>query len=475
MSAGAGAECQLGERRGRVVAEPVTIGIDIGTTSVKAVAADAAGAVVARVRIPHVLRARHAGELAHDARAAWRDGPLAALAEILGDRAMAGRDVLAVQVAAMVPSLCAVDDDGVPLGDGLLYGDARGEGGEPGSNPSESGELVRFLGWLHHTHPDAAGYWPAQAVANAALTKDGFLGGAIDTVTAMTTVPLFDFTGWDATVAAEQGVADIGRLPRIVTGAEAVGRVPDAGGARLGGGTIDAFAEQLVAGADHTGDVLVILGATLIVWAVVDQWRQQDGLWTVPHTVPGKTLTGGASNAGGLFVGWVRAMCGLAPDWSPRESDDSVQPDRVPIWVPHLRGARVPFHDPSRRASLHDLDIGMGRAHVLRGAHEASGFVVADLLERAGVDARRLVVSGGGTRDRGWVQALADASGLEAHVVDSPEGGALGAAHLARAVAGLHEPPPSAWVRTGDVLAPDPVWVEPTAGRFRAWQALDVT
>jgi len=455
--------------------EPVTIGIDIGTTSVKAVAADGAGRVVARARIPHALRARHAGELAHDARQAWHDGPLAALAGLMRDDSMRGREVLSVQVASMVPSLCAVDGAGVPLGDGLLYGDARGEGGDPGSNPSESGELARFLSWLRVAYPDAAGYWPAQAVANAALTGAGLGGGAIDSVTAMTTVPLYDFTGWDAEVAAEHGLDDVGRLPRIVAGAGAVGTVPAAGDAPLGGGTIDAFAEQIVAGADAEGDVLVILGATLIVWGVIGEWRDVEGLWTVPHSVPGKVLIGGASNAGGLFVGWVRALCGLSHDWSPEEPDWPDGPGRVPIWVPHLRGTRVPTHDPLRRASLHHLDIGMGPQQVLRGAHEASGFVIADLLERGGVESRRLVVSGGGTRDHGWVQALADVTGIDAHVVAAPEGGALGAAYLARAVAGLQQPPSGEWVRTDRVVTPNQAWADATRQRFESWQDLDVT
>ena len=40
-------------------------------------------------------------------------------------------------------------------------------------------------------------------------------------------------------------------------------------------------------------------------------------------------------------------------------------PGRVPVWQPYLRGERVPFHDRGRRASLHDLDIGMGTDEVL--------------------------------------------------------------------------------------------------------------
>ena len=63
----------------RVSAEQVTIGIDIGTTAVKAVAADEDGRVVARTRIPHQLRIPAPDRLEHDADEAWRQGPLAAV------------------------------------------------------------------------------------------------------------------------------------------------------------------------------------------------------------------------------------------------------------------------------------------------------------------------------------------------------------------------------------------------------------
>ncbi len=444
------------------MATEVTIGIDIGTTSVKAVAADGAGRVVATSRVPHGLRASRAGELAHDAAEAWHHGVRAALAAVLAE---ADLDVVAVEVAAMVPSLCAVDGDGVPISDGLLYGDSRGRpaGGDvTEADPSQSGELVRFLGWLVEHHPDAAGYWPAQAVANAALSGTG----AIDTTVAMTTLPLFDFRSWDAEVAQGAGLDDVGRLPRIVVGAEAAGTVAAAGGAPLGGGTIDALGEQLVAGADEVGDVLVILGSTLIVWAVIPEWREADGLWTVPHTAPGKSLIGGPSNAGGLFLNWADRL--LAPNATP------VDPARVPVWQPYLRGERVPFHDPDRRASLHDLDIGMGAAAARRAAHEASGFAVRHLLDLGSVDARRIVATGGGVRDAAWVQSVADATGLPVDVVAVPEGGALGAAWLARGIAGLEAPGATgaAWARTGRRVEPDPGAAPHVAARYGRYREL---
>ena len=441
----------------------VTIGIDIGTTSVKAVAVDAAGHVVARARVPHELFSSNAGELAHDAAAAWFEGVRAALAEV----ALPGLEIAAVNVAAMVPSLCAVDDTGRPVSPGLLYGDARGaDPSAEAADPSTSGELVRFLGWLVEHHPDAAGYWPAQAVANAALTGIG----AIDTVTAMTTLPLFDFTSWDAEVAAGVGLTDTARLPRIVSGSEAVGTVIIPGpaqGALVGGGTIDAFGEQLVAGADDTGDVLVIVGATLISWAVVDEWLEFEGLWTVPHTAPGKTLVGGASNAGGLFINWVRRL--LA-----EPSEVSLDPERVPVWLPHLRGERVPLHDPTRRASLHGLDIGMGPAEAMRAAYEASGFSIRHQLDIAGLTPSRLVLSGGGTQDPRWVAAVVDATGIPADLVAVPEGGALGAAYLARVTAGLEASASDAgrWAATRGRIEPDPAWQAACDGRYAVYRSL---
>jgi xylulokinase len=369
-------------------------------------------------------------------------------------------------VAAMVPSLCAVDHEGVPVSDGLLYGDARGAGGDPAADPASSGELVRFLEWLAREYPDAGGYWPAQAVANRALCGTA----AIETTVAMTALPLFDFQGWDAAVAAKAGVDDVARLPRIVVGTEPVGRVDRAGGAPLGGGTIDALAEQFVAGADNDGDVLVILGSTLIVWAVIPEWREAAGVWTVPHTAPGKSLIGGPSNAGGLFVGWVNRML------APGRADAPVDPRRVPVWQPYLRGERVPLHDPDRRASLHDVDIGLDRSALRRAAYEASAFAARHMLDLGGVagTTRRIVATGGGVRDAAWVQALADGTGLPVDPVAVPEGAALGAAYLARVTAGLEESSADAgrWARHGRRVEPDPRWVAATGERYARYREL---
>lgn len=435
----------------------VTVGVDVGTAAVKAVAVDADGGVLAVARVPHGGRPDRPDRLEHDAARAWRGGVRAAVAQVA-----AGLEVAAIQVAAMVPSVCAVDDGGEPVTAGVLYGDARA-GPPTGRSPLESGEATRLLAWCATAAPGAHGYWPAQAVANHALCGRA----AIDPVTALTWTPLVAGRDWDADALAALGVR-VDQVPPVLGEADAVGLADVAPGALVGAGTVDALAEQLVAGADEPGDVLVILGSTLVAWVVSPTWQEAPGLWTMPHTVEGRSLVGGPSNAGGLFIGWVGRMVrggGQAPD-----------PARVPVWLPYPRGERVPLHDPGLRASLHDLDVSHGPAAARRAAYEASAFVVRRHVELAGVPPRRVIATGGGTRDPAWVQALADGTGLPVDVVAVPEGAALGAAWLARVVAGL-EPTgtgSSRWACVGRRVEPDPAWVGPTAERYARFTALSM-
>jgi len=428
----------------------VTVGIDIGTTSVKAVAADGDGNVVARARVRHAVHSPEPDRFEHDIDQAWRRGVRRAYRQVSRDL-----DVRGVNVAAMVPSLGAVDAKGRGLTPGLLYGDVRGRT-QAHASPAESGELLQFLRWCAGQAPDAAGFWPAQGVANHALSGQG----AIDSVTAMTAMPLFTGVEWDAAIAEDAGIT-VDRLPRIVSGSDAVGRVGGSDGPLLGGGTIDAFGEQLVAGADHDGDVLVILGTTLITWVVTSDWIEAPGLWTIPHTTPGKVLVGGPSNAGGLFLNWATSLLG--------RDRAVVDPHRVPVWLPYVRGERTPLHDPDRRAQLFDLDLTHGPAAVRRAAYESAGFVVRHHLDLSGVAANRIVATGGGTHSAEWVQCLADATALPVDVVAVPEGGALGAAFLARLAAGLEasSATSSRWAHTDRRVEPDPAWVGPMAARYQ--------
>lgn len=446
----------------------LTAGVDIGTTSVKAVVVDGDGSVLARARVTHPVLAPAEGDFTHDPDQAWRAGVLDALGQVLAP----GHEIAAVAMSAMVPSLGAFAADGAALGPGLLYGDRRGR--RPDHQPSfpgDEGEAQGFLAWQAAHHPEANAYWPAQAAANHALCGSG----AIDLATAMTTFPLFDLERWDESLVAAAGTSTA-TLARVLSGIEPAGRVA-AGrpgeGALVSGGTVDALAEQLVSGARSVGDVLVLCGTTLITWAVTDPGLGAPGLWAMPHHIGGLGLLGGPSNAGGMFIDMVSRWVG-----SSVAGLDDAGPADLPIWLPYVRGERTPLHRPELRASLHDVSRRHGPAHLVAAAYEASAFVVRhhlDLACDAGFLPRRIVASGGGTRSEPWMQALADVTGLPVDVAALPEGAALGAAFLARCTAGLESSPSDAtrWAQTDRTVRPRASWiVDAVDGRYQRFRRL---
>jgi xylulokinase len=433
------------------VGSGITVGIDIGTTSVKALAVDADGTIVARARVPHEIHAPNVDVFEHDAKQAWVDGPRKALDEL----AVAEFD--GIEVATMVPSFTAVDAAGIPLTPGLLYGDHRGRAGRNEADLLNSKEFRSMLEWTVRQAPDAHAYWTAPAVAQAAL------GGspAIDYGTAFALAPLWDGT-WQADQLAEIG-ARPEQMPLLAADTDVAGHIR---GAPHGAGMADAWAESMVAGINSPGDVLVICGTTLIVWCVLDAPSLAEGMWSIPHPLGELAILGGASNAGGMFVNWVRRAVA-----APTVTTD---PTAVPIFVPYLKGERTPAHDIALRASIHGLDISHDGGSIMRAGYEASAFVARRMMDLSGGKQQRIVASGGGTHDPQWMQALADCTGMPVELVGTPEGAALGAAWRARIVAGLDENRDVVrWVSRSDRrFDPDPAWVGPCEERYRRWLEL---
>ncbi len=456
--------------------EHVTVGIDIGTTSVKAVAADAGGKVLARARTPHRVVSTDPGQFEHDPQGAWIDGVLSAWDQMLVGTA--DRSIAAVTVSAMVPSMCGVDSAGTPVTPGLLYGDARGRtlpdrigaaggsdagghGGlrsDPGTDASEGsteGEAAGFARWLAGLKRVEA-LWPAQALANRALCG----AAAIDSSTAMAMSPMSDGQGWAPELLGGLGMTSE-QFPAITSGAAAIG---ERDGALVSAGTIDVLGEQLVAPCGDAGDVLVMCGTTLLPWVLTDEWVEIDGLWTFPSARAGLMAVGGASNAGGLFIDRVRALVG-----DPASEELLVlDGDDLPVWLPYPRGERTPLHDPDRRAELLDLHVGHTPAHVMMAAYEAAGFVVRHHIDLAGLDAGRVVAVGGGTQSPAWMQALADTTGLAVDVSAEPYSAAHGAAYHSRVTAGLEADTSQArrWGRVSHRVEPRAAHAAAAEGRY---------
>ncbi len=436
--------------------DDVTVGIDIGTTSVKAVAADGDGAVLFRARIPHRVVSPDPGRFEHDPQAAWIDGVLGAWDEVRVG--IAGRPIAAVTVSAMVPSMCGVDSAGMPVTPGLLYGDARGRG-VGSAIEATSGEAAGFARWLAGRDGVEA-LWPAQAAANRALCDVV----AIDSSTAMAMTPMSDGQRWAPELLDEIGMAPE-QFPAISPGAAAIG---ERDGTLVSAGTIDVLSEQLVAPCGDAGDVLVMCGTTLLPWVLTSEWIEIDGLWTIPSARPGLMAVGGASNAGGLFIDKVRALVGdpASEDLLALDGGD------LPVWLPYPRGERTPLHDTDRRAELLDLHVGHTPAHVLMAAYEAAGFVVRHHIDLSALAADRIVAVGGGTQSLAWMQALADTTGLAVDVSAEPYGAAHGAAYHSRVTAGLEADTSEArrWGRVSHRVEPRAAHSAAAEGRYRRFR-----
>jgi len=456
-------------------ARAVTVGVDVGTTSVKALAVDDEGTVVARSRVAHSVVAPEPDILRHDAKRAWRSGPRRAFDQVTAQLSDGPHRLAGVAVASMVPSLTAVNRQGVPQLPGLLYGDREGRVAKatddavllPGTMPDAEG----FLAWAADAVPGAKGYWPCQAVATYALSGVP----AIDTGVTASLGALHTHGHWNAALLSSLGVRE-DQMPAVVPMGQAAGTLPESD-AVITGGTIDALCDQIVAGAYHPGDVLVIFGATLIVWAVCDEWLVAPGLISYPHTTRDRFLIGGPSNAGALFVDWARRLLRGTPQPGPdreRLGPRLGSPDRVPVWLPYVRGERTPFEDHSLRSNLYGLDIGSGPEALERAAYEASGFVVRRMLDRSGVKATRIVASGGGSRVTAWMAAVADATGLPVDAVAVPEGAALGAAYFARMAAGLETSldDSARWSAVGRRIEPDTAWARAASVRYKKFSEL---
>ena len=351
---------------------PITVGIDIGTTSVKALAVSEDGEVLARARVPHRIIHTSAEHMEHSAQAAWRRGPIRALSLVrdalaASQAAASGSTdpayIAGICVAGMVPSLTGVDRGGIPRTPGLLYGDARGR--PPGDTPASSDGHAGPM-------PDAEGFlrWTAAADAGGLRLLAGPGGGQ----------PRPHRPGQHR---HRRGL-DPGRAPpRGPVERRALGLPRRASGPDAPGGVDRPAGRNPAAPGDRRG--LHREGPTIPRpwWPVAPSTRSAIRSW------PERTRWATSSSCSGRpwwcgwspMPGWKSPACGRCPTpcqsgcwWeapaTPAPSSSigpahccaalpararlttvgSGDPRRVPVWLPYVRGERVPFHDTTLRA-----------------------------------------------------------------------------------------------------------------------------
>jgi sugar (pentulose or hexulose) kinase len=266
---------------------------------------------------------------------------------------------------------------------------------------------------------------------------------------------------WDTEWLASIGIND-SLFPPVLPGGASLGRVaaglPDAlaglSNVPVGIGGHDhicaAFASSVLAGGVQPDLVFDSIGTAESLVGALPEHRLGEKEWRTGfsyglHVAPGFLYwTGGLSTSGGALE-WLRAVLG-APPLSYAELDQllaaaPVGPGEV-MFFPYLAGRGSPHTDPLARGAFIGLGARHSRADLYRAVLEGAAYEV-EFMRRAAEQAsgetiRRLVATGGGTRNRPWMQIRADVTGCQVQVLSEPEAAALGAALLAGVGCGVY-------------------------------------
>jgi xylulokinase len=461
---------------------PALVGLDVGTTGVKAIALSPDGHVLATATRVYELSTPRAGWAEQNPEDWWRAAE-AALAEV-----SAGRDVAGIGFSGQMHGLVALDEAGTVIRPAILWNDQR--------TATECAEIEERVGlerlialtgnraltgftapkllWLRRHEPDAYA-----RIVRVMLPKDYVrlrLTGewAIDAADASGTL-LLDVARreWSGDVL---DALELPRewLPPILESPDRAGvtRASDTVslGTPVAAGAGDQAAAAVGVGATRPGTLSVVLGTSGVVLAPLPSYAHdaKARVHAFCHAVPGTWQAMGVMLSAAGSLRWLRDV--VAPDvpfdrlvveadaWGP--GADGL------VFLPYLGGERTPHADPDARGAFVGLELRHDRGALVRSVLEGVAFGLRDsldLLRELGVETRVARASGGGARSRAWLGIVASVLGLPLELTDSEEGSALGAALLGGVAGGVFADVGEAverCVRVTDAIEPDPALLD---------------
>lgn len=436
------------------------LGIDLGTSSVKAVVVDADGTVHGEASERYDVRTPQRGH-AESVPADWWAAVRTAVQGAVGSR---GDVIGGIGVVGQMHGVVLTTATGAAVRPAILWADARAADelrrihalgddalGRLG-NPVVAGMAGPSLLWLRDHEP---GHY---ATARWALQPKDWLrmqltGEAAAEPTDASATLLYDLPADDWAVAlVEQLGLRPEQLAPLVGSAQAAGELTtaaaDALGLRAGvpvaAGAADTAAAALGSGLLDPGPLQLTVGTGGQVLAPLDRAAADPTRRT--HTyraaAPERWYGMGATLNAGLALEWVGRVLGV--DWDTWYGEAfAVPPGADGVrFLPYLAGERTPHLDPDARGAWIGLGSGHRRGHLLRAALEGVAFALRDCLaalEAAGRGGDREVrLAGGGTRRTAWRQLLADVLGRPLAAVETPDASSRGAALLAGVAAGVY-------------------------------------
>jgi len=453
------------------------IGLDAGTSVVKAVAFADDGEVLRVASRPTTTRVPAPGRTEQDP-----EEVIAAVAATLREVA-AGEAPRLVGITAQGDGVWLLDEAGNPVRPAILWSDARAaavverwmadgtaeRAFRRGGNMLFPGAAAPTLAWLRDHDPEAL----AQA-ATAGYCKDLIvqrLTGARATDVSDASLPFWDHRAgrYDPELLALYGVSDLARLLApvdpvpgplrpLTTESAALTGLPE--GTPIHAGPFDLCATTIGAGMDRPGDGLAIVGTTLGCGVIVDEVDTSGvlaGMLLALHR-PNRWVRVMPAMVGTPSLEWALALTGI-----PLAGLDDALAATNPgadglVCLPLLSpaGERAPFVDPAARGQLIGLSLETTGAHVLRAVCEGIAYAARHCLDLAGLAPDGSVyLSGGGMKSPAWRQILADVLDRPLLLARQPEVGARGAAMAALAAAGIPFDR-AAWTHPDGEIHPDP-------------------
>jgi xylulokinase len=463
------------------------VGLDVGTTGVKALAISLDGEVQARAEEDYPLSTPRPGWAEQDPDDWWRAAQAALGA--LGVDGVAG-----IGLSGQMHGLVALDASEQVLRPAILWNDQRTarECAEIEArvglerlialtgNRALTGFTAPKLLWLREHEPDVYA-----RIAHVLLPKDYVrlrLTGerAIDVADASGTL-LFDVAGrrWSEEVLA---ALDVPRawLPRALESPALSGETGD--GVAVAAGAGDQAAGALGVGVDGPGALSVVLGTSGVVFAGLPGFAAdpEARVHAFCHAVPDGWHAMGVMLSAAGSLRWFRdtfapgvdfaALSAAAEKWEPGAEGL--------LFLPYLSGERTPHADPGARGAFTGLSVRHDRGALARAVLEGVAYGLRDsleLLRDLGVRPQAARVSGGGARSELWLRIVASVLGLPLERTAVEEGAAYGAALLGGVAGGVfadvHEAV-RACVRVRDVVEPEPAWQEAYEHGYARFRAL---
>jgi len=450
------------------MAESQFLGLDVGTSGVKAILVSPAGDVTASATVPLSLATPRPGWAEQDPEA-WWEASVAAVRRVLEQRP--GARVAAVGISGQMHSSVFLDKGGTVIRPALLWCDGRTTaecreiveraGGEAHlrewvCNAALEGFTLPKVLWLRNHEPAAFA-----RLATVLLAKDFIrlrLTGTVATEPSDASGTLMFDPARVAWSGAMLAAVELPRalLPDVGGSADVLGRVTAQAAAVTGlalgtpvvGGGADNACGAAGVGAISPGEAVSSWGTSGTVLAPTAEPRVDPGLraHTFCHVAPGVWyVMGVVLSAGGAFS-WYRDRVArdLAtvdqPDVRLVEEAATVPPGAEGVtFLPYLQGERTPHRDASLRAAVLGLSLAHSRAHMTRAVLEGVCFALRDcmtILQELGLAPEGLLLTGGGARSAFIRRLQADIFGLPVTTVNREEGPAYGAALLAAVGAG---------------------------------------